>query len=370
MIEVFGLTKRYPDRTAVDDVEFRLDEGEIVGFLGPNGAGKSTTLRMVTGFIEPTAGAIRVDGIDALRDPVEARRRIGYMPEGVPLYPEMRAVEYLSHRAELKGLGRRARKDAVDRCLAQAGVEDAAGRILGQLSKGYRQRIGLAEALLTDPPILILDEPTAGLDPNQIRQVRSLVRGFAGKKTVFVSTHILPEVEATCQRVVVIHRGRIVEQGPPSGLRATAEAAQTIALVARGDETRLRAALETAEGVRSLLEVTPLAADEVRRFRVQADPGPEVAEAVFRAVAEAEGALRELKTESASLEDVFAELTTEDRGGAATEAEPERSSAATDAAQTGPEAAAGAAAEAEGSVDGGDEDEKRGDVPPSDGRSS
>ena len=208
MIEVESLSRRYGNRWAVRDVSFRVASGEIVGFLGPNGAGKTTTLRMLTGYLAPSSGAIRIDGIDALQDPIGARERLGYMPEGVPLYREMRVYEYLRHRAALKGVA--AVSDAVDRSLERAGVADARRRIIGQLSKGYRQRVGLAEALIADPPILILDEPTSGLDPNQVRQFRELVRSFRRDKTVLLSTHILSEVEAVCDRVIIIHAGQKV----------------------------------------------------------------------------------------------------------------------------------------------------------------
>lgn len=208
MIQVESLSRRYGSQLAVNDVSFRVKPGEIVGFLGPNGAGKTTTLRMLTGYLAPTSGSIRIDGIDAVRSSIQARERLGYMPEGVPLYREMRVFEYLRHRAALKGVTDLA--EAVDRALELAGVGDARRRIIGQLSKGYRQRVGLAEALVADPPLLILDEPTSGLDPNQVRQFRDLVRGFGGKKTVLLSTHILSEVEAVCDRLIVIHQGRKV----------------------------------------------------------------------------------------------------------------------------------------------------------------
>lgn len=205
VIEVESLSRRYGNRWAVRDVSFRVATGEIVGFLGPNGAGKTTTLRMLTGYLAPSSGAIRIDGIEALQHPIHARQRLGYMPEGVPLYREMRVYEYLRHRAALKGVAEVS--DAVDRSLERAGVTDARRRIIGQLSKGYRQRVGLAEALIADPPILILDEPTSGLDPNQVRQFRELVRSFRHDKTVLLSTHILSEVEAVCDRVIIIHAG-------------------------------------------------------------------------------------------------------------------------------------------------------------------
>lgn len=205
MIEVQALSRRYGNRLAVNAVSFRVEPGEIVGFLGPNGAGKTTTLRMLTGYLAPTSGEITIDGIDGVRCSIEARARLGYMPEGVPLYGEMRVHEYLRHRGALKNVSDLG--DAVDRSLQLAGVADARKRIIGQLSKGYRQRVGLAEALIADPPILILDEPTSGLDPNQVRQFRELVRSFGGGKTVLLSTHILREVEAVCDRVIIISEG-------------------------------------------------------------------------------------------------------------------------------------------------------------------
>ena len=208
MIEVEALSRRYGSRLAVNDVSFRVERGEIVGFLGPNGAGKTTTLRMLTGYLAPTSGSIWIDGVDAVGDSIRARHRLGYLPEGVPLYREMRVHEYLRHRAALKGVPDITR--AVERSLELAGVTDARQRIVGQLSKGYRQRVGLAEALVADPPILILDEPTSGLDPNQVRQFRELVQSFRANKTVLLSTHILSEVEAVCDRLIVIHRGRKV----------------------------------------------------------------------------------------------------------------------------------------------------------------
>ena len=334
MLSVDQLTKRYGDRTAVRDVTFSVEKGEIVGFLGPNGAGKTTTLRMITGFLAPTAGAVHVGGVDALADPLRARSQIGYMPEGVPLYPEMRVSEYLRYRARLKGVPRGAVKKRVGEALEMAGVTDARERIIGQLSKGYRQRVGLADALVADPPLLILDEPTSGLDPNQMRSVRELVRGFAGKKTVFLSTHILPEVEATCTRVVIIHDGRVVGEGPPETLRG-GEEGQVVTLVGRGDRTKLREVLEKVEGVREVLAFgaaraavgaareggSGSATDEVSEARLRTDPSPEVVERVFRAVADAGLVLRELGRESAKLEDVFARLTT-------AEQEPEEASEA------------------------------------------
>ncbi len=311
MIEVEHLTKRYGPRTAVEDVSFRVDRGEIVGFLGPNGAGKSTTLRMLTGFLAPTGGAIRIDGVDALARPVEAKQRIGYMPESCPLYPEMRVREYLRDRAELKGVARKQIAPSIERSLEQASVMEAGDRIIGQLSKGTRQRVGLADALIADPPILVLDEPTAGLDPNQIRQVRDLVRALAGKKTVLVSTHILPEVEATCDRVVIIHRGKVVTEGTPEALRTRAAGAGVVAIEGRGSESAFRAALAGVPDVE--IDSIESLASGVVRMRLRAPDAEESSERVFAAIAGAGLVLRELRRErAASLEEVFGRLTTDE----------------------------------------------------------
>ncbi len=210
MIEVENLTKRYPGRTAVDGISFQIGRGEVVGFLGPNGAGKSTTLRILSSFLPATSGTARVAGFDVFREPDEVRRRIGYMPENNPLHLDMRVREYLKFRARLKGLGWRRSRERVDAVLQQCGLTDVAGRIIGQLSKGYRQRVGLSDALVHEPDLIILDEPTIGLDPHQIRSVRALVKELGKKHTVVLSTHILNEVEMTCSRVLILHRGRIL----------------------------------------------------------------------------------------------------------------------------------------------------------------
>jgi ABC-2 type transport system ATP-binding protein len=313
VIEVRHLTKRYGDRTAVNDLSFSVARGEVVGFLGPNGAGKSTTLRMLTGFLEPTEGDIQVAGIDARKRPTEVKRRIGYMPEAVPLYLEMRVVEYLRYRAELKGVPRRELTKNIDKALELASVADVRTRIIGQLSKGYRQRVGLADALVADPPLLILDEPTAGLDPNQIRQVRDLVRKLGSEKTVFLSTHILPEVEAICGRVLILDRGRLVSSGKPEELRLGGDGLRGLWLEAKVDAARLSSLVKELDGVRGVRELTIPEAG-VSRVRVETSSAEidDLAERVFRAVANAGIDLRELKREDRSLEDVFARLTTQD----------------------------------------------------------
>jgi ABC-2 type transport system ATP-binding protein len=317
VIEVRHLTKRYGDRVAVRDLSFEVARGEVVGFLGPNGAGKSTTLRMLTGFLEPSEGEVRIAGLDARRDPIEVKRRIGYMPEAVPLYLDMRVFEYLRFRAELKGVARREISKHVDRALELASVSDVKTRIIGQLSKGYRQRVGLADALVADPPLLILDEPTAGLDPNQIRQVRDLVRELAREKTVLLSTHILPEVEAICGRVLIIDRGRLVSSGRPEELRGAGGGLSSITIEARVEQAQrdtLSALLQSVAELKGTPLVTPLGSDGVLRVRVEvlAVDVDRAAERIFRSVANAGIDLRELRRADLSLEDVFARLTTQE----------------------------------------------------------
>jgi ABC-2 type transport system ATP-binding protein len=313
VIEVENLTKRYGPRLAVDGLNFSVKKGEVIGFLGPNGAGKSTTLRMLTGYLLPTAGRVRVGGIDASQDPIGARRLIGYMPESVPLYREMRVDEYLRYRAQLKGVPRSQIKQRVDTALGRANIGDVRYRIIGQLSKGYRSRVGLADAVVADPPLLVLDEPTAGLDPNQIRQVRDLVRSMAGEKTVMLSTHILPEVESTCGRVLIINKGRLVGEGVPGELRSAEQGGQVLVVEARAARGELEATLTAVPGVRRVLDVSELeeGAPPLVRVRLGVE-AREVAEAVFAASAKAGFTLRELRREQSSLEDVFASLTTAD----------------------------------------------------------
>ncbi len=215
MISVQHLTKRYGSHVAVDDLSFEVGKGDVVGFLGPNGAGKSTTLRILAGFLGMTTGSVTIDGKDIEEESREAKERIGYMPEAVPLYPEMRVGEYLAFRADLKGVSRSNRSKRVGLAMEKANVADRAMTLIGNLSKGYRQRVGLADALVADPPLLILDEPTAGLDPNQIREVRDVIKGLGADHTVLLSTHILSEVESSCDRVIVIARGKLVVKARP-----------------------------------------------------------------------------------------------------------------------------------------------------------
>lgn len=310
MIEVHRLVKDYGTVVAVNDVSFEVGRGEVVGFLGPNGAGKSTTLRIIAGFIGPTSGSVRIDGHDVLDDAIRARRAIGYMPEAAPLYPEMRVSEYLRFRAELKRVGRKDRKGHVGRAMEMAGVAEMSETLIGHLSKGYRQRVGLADALVAKPPMLILDEPTAGLDPNQIREVRSLVKELGKDHTIFLSTHILPEVEATCARAIVIDRGKLVAQGTIDELRARRSAGGATVTVTDPD-ARAKAIVDGIASVSSVRAET--ISERVTRLVLEFSPeaarsGSPLEEVVARLVGAGLG-VREAAAVHATLEDVFAELT-------------------------------------------------------------
>ncbi|AUX21667.1 ABC transporter [Sorangium cellulosum] len=308
MIEVEHLSKSYGPHLAVSDLSFRVSQGEIVGFLGPNGAGKSTTLRILAGFLGATSGRVRVAGYDLAEEPMRARASLGYMPETSPLYPEMRVSEYLAFRAELKLVPRRARREAVARALSDARIEDVASVMIGHLSKGYRQRVGLADALVGDPPLLILDEPTAGLDPNQIREVRALVRRLGRDRTVLLSTHILSEVEATCTRALVIARGRLVAEGSIDEIRAMRRSSG-VRVAVRGAAD---AALALARGAAQVRAAEAEAAGDVTRLKVEFDAGADVGEATERLVRALVGGglgVREIVPHTPSLEQVFSELT-------------------------------------------------------------
>jgi len=310
MIEVKRLSKSYGAFRAVTDVSFHVERGEVVGFLGPNGAGKSTTLRMLAGFLGPTAGSVRIGGHDIAEEPILAQQKLGYMPETSPLYPEMRVREYLSFRAELKRIGRKERKKAVESAAEEAGVADVADVLIGHLSKGYRQRVGLADALLGDPPVLILDEPTAGLDPNQIREVRDLVRRRGESHAILLSTHILSEVEATCSRALVVARGKLVAAGTIEELREKRRGSG-VRVVVRGEEARALAVVRAVEGVAKATGEAG-AAEGTSAISVafgSREGGAEVAERVVAALVGAGFFVREVVPHAASLEQVFSALT-------------------------------------------------------------
>jgi ABC-2 type transport system ATP-binding protein len=311
MISVSKLVKRYGDLVAVDGLSFEVGKGEIVGFLGPNGAGKSTTLRILAGFLGQTSGKVTVCGHDVTTDSIEARKNLGYMPEAVPLYPEMRVVEYLAFRAELKGVERSKRSSAVEAAMEKAAVADRATTVIGNLSKGYRQRVGLADALVASPPLLILDEPTAGLDPNQVRDVRKLLREIGKEHTVLLSTHILSEVESSCTRAVVIAKGKLVAEGTIAEVRRLRRS-PALVIVARGDAAKAEQTLASLE-LFSKIEVEP-SEENIATLRCAWKKKVDAAEGTERAVAAlvaAELAVRSASAEQSTLEDVFAELTEE-----------------------------------------------------------
>ena len=312
MIRVSHLTKRYPGHVAVDDVSFDVERGEIVAFLGPNGAGKTTTLRVLAGYLPASSGDVHVAGFDVAHDSLEVRRRIGYLPENCPLYPEMRVDEYLRFRARLKGVRGRAVRKRLDEVKNLCGIEDVGRRIIGHLSKGYRQRVGLAEVLVHEPDLLILDEPTVGLDPHQIRQVRELIVRLAARHTILLSTHILSEAEAVSQRVLIIHRGRIAASDTTDGLRARRQAAtRVIAEIAGGPASEVAAALGALPGVR---QVAFQEAAGWLHCHLTCGDEAAVREAVFACVCARGWRLRSLQAERETLEDLFVARTATEPG--------------------------------------------------------
>jgi len=313
MIEVTHLTKAYGPTTAIGDLSFTAQRGEVLGFLGPNGAGKTTTMRILTGFLPPTSGTARVAGFDVVEDSLAVRRRIGYLPENVPLYPEMTVEGYLSYVAALKRLPRARRRQRSEEVVKQCGLEGVERTIVKKLSKGFRQRVGLAQALLHDPEVLIFDEPTVGLDPRQIIEVRQLIRSLAGTHTIVLSTHILPEVEQVCDRVVILSRGRVIAEDTPESLSQRLRGATSIRLRLRGANEADLEALRSVPGVRGLRVSGQR--DGVVLVEVEGEPSAEIAEPLARAAVERGLGLRELAPYGMSLEDVFLQLTTGEEDG-------------------------------------------------------
>ncbi|MEO7273993.1 MAG: ABC transporter ATP-binding protein [Vicinamibacterales bacterium] len=309
MIEVQHVTKRYGRVTAVDDVSFRVERGEILGFLGPNGAGKTTTMRILTGYMPATDGRATVAGFDIFQHPIEAKRRIGYLPETPPLYPEMTVREYLDFVSRIKGVPSAERRQRVTTVMERTRVADMADRHCGKLSKGYKQRVGLAQALIHNPEVLILDEPTAGLDPKQIMETRDLIRGLAGDHTIILSTHILPEVAQTCQRVVIINRGRVVAVDTPDALTARLMGAETMYVQVDAGSDEPGPTLAQIPGV---TRVSVAEGPAGGGFEVESDRGTDVRREIARAVVTRGWGLLELRPMRMSLEDVFLQVTTDE----------------------------------------------------------
>ena len=314
MIEVKQVTKVFGETVAVDHASFEVEQGRVVGFLGPNGAGKTTTLRILTCFMPPTSGSAVVDGHNVSTDSIAVRRVIGYLPETVPLYPEMRVREFLNYRARLKGVRRADRRKRVEDIIHRCRIDDVARRITGQLSRGYRQRVGIADALVGDPKIIILDEPTLGLDPNQIRETRKLIKDLGRDHTVLLSTHILPEVEMVCDEVVVIHEGRIAARGTLGELRQklTADGGR-IYLEVKGPVDEIRKSIAAITGVRNVQHQTDR--DRLRRFVVETAGSADVREQIFDRAVRSGWKIVEMHTALATLEDIFTHITAGGRPG-------------------------------------------------------
>jgi gliding motility-associated transport system ATP-binding protein len=315
VIEVQHLTKRYGRVTAVDDVTFRVERGEILGFLGPNGAGKTTTMRILTGYMPATDGKAIVAGFDVFDQPIEAKRRTGYLPETPPLYPDMTVIEYLGFVAKIKGVPAGERTSRIKQVMERTRIDDMANRQCAKLSKGYRQRVGLAQAIIHNPDVLILDEPTAGLDPKQIIETRELIKELAGDHTIILSTHILPEVSQTCQRIVIINKGRVVAVDTPDNLTARLRGAATLYVQVDAGDADAAGVLSHVPGV------TRVAESERRNglvgFEVDSETGRDVRRDLARTIVTSGWGLLELRPMRVSLEDVFLSLTTTDEPPAA-----------------------------------------------------
>src|SRR5246127_844263 len=312
MITVKELTKRYGRTTAVDQISFEVAQGQIVGFLGPNGAGKTTTMRMLTCFLPPTAGTATVAGLDVLEQPLEVKRRIGYLPETPPLYPEMDTAEYLKFVGKLKGLSGSDLQKRADYVSERCAIADVKKKLLGKLSKGYRQRVGLAQAIIHNPDVLILDEPTAGLDPKQINETRDLIKSLAGDHTIILSTHILPEVEQTCEQVMIINKGKLVATDSVRNLQARARGAESIVVEVAGRNGNLepplvQEKLQRVAGVSRVLCKQQV--DSRAVFEVESSKGKLVRGDLARAVVESGWDLNELRPAAMSLEEIFLQLT-------------------------------------------------------------
>jgi ABC-2 type transport system ATP-binding protein len=306
MIKVENLTKRYAGQAAIQDLNFEVGKGEIMGFLGPNGAGKSTTMRILSSFMPPSSGRATIAGFDIFEQSLQARAHLGYMPENVPLYNDMRVTEYLNYRAALKSVPHRRISERVGDVKELCGLKDVEKKIIGALSKGYRQRVGLADALVHEPDLLILDEPTSGLDPNQIRQVRDLIKNLGKQHTILLSTHILPEVEMTCSRVIIIHKGKIEACDTPENLLSQIRTAGGVRLEAKVGNDNGVEELKKIAGVR---DVTASNDGDWKTFSLRVESGADVREEIFRLASQRRWSVRELSQQRATLEDVFVEIT-------------------------------------------------------------
>ena len=307
MIEVRELTKSYGTTVAVNNVTFDAHAGEVLGFLGPNGAGKTTTMRILTCYLSADAGTATVAGYDVFEESVEVRKHIGYLPESAPLYTDMGVIEYLNFMTQVRNIPKSQRKERIRTVIDTCGLDDVIQKDIGELSKGYRQRVGLAQSLIHDPPILILDEPTSGLDPNQISEIRNLIKNIGQEKLVLFSTHILPEVSATCSRILIINNGKIVANGTPEELSSQAKGEEIVHITIRGSQETIEAQLNALEFVSQWNHIGT--DNGTVSYQINAAQGSDAAEALFRVVVENGWSLTELRQESVDLEDVFRNLT-------------------------------------------------------------
>ena len=310
MIEVEHLTKFYGLVPAISDLSFQVGQGEVVGFLGPNGAGKTTTMKILTCFLPPTSGQARIDGLDISRDSLEVRQKIGYLPENNPLYSEMTVEGFLSFVAQAKGLSSRSVKTAAGKVAEDCGLGSVRGRIIGHLSKGFRQRVGLAQALLNDPPVLILDEPTIGLDPAQVIEIRQLIKSLGRERTILLSSHILPEISQVCQKVIILNQGRIVATDTVSNLTAQLQSSRKIKLTIRGPR---EAILPTLAAINGIIRIEPQ--DDEGAYELEMQKELDVRADISRAVVQQGWDLLEMRSQELSLEEVFVQLVTEEPTG-------------------------------------------------------
>lgn len=310
MIEVENLSKNYGPHLGIDRLTFSVEKGEVIGFLGPNGAGKTTTMRILTCFFPATSGKAVVAGFDCFEDSFEVRRRIGYLPENVPLYGDMVVGDYLAFVAGAKGVEHKAVKQAVTRTMGDCGLEAVAGRMIGKLSKGYRQRVGLAQALVNDPEILILDEPTNGLDPKQIKEIRKLIGRLAEQRTIILSTHILPEVSAVCERVIIINEGKLVAIDKPENLTANPGKTSRLFLRIAGDNEEITKALAAIEGLKAVRQVSANGDD--CGFIAELAEGKQAEQSILPVILANNWKLNEMRSAENSLEDIFIQLVTKD----------------------------------------------------------
>ncbi len=311
MIELFNVTKKYGNKTAINNISLFVRSGEVLGLLGPNGAGKSTTMRIIAGYLLPTSGSVKVAGFDVVKEPVTAKRHIGYLPENPPLYKDMTVCDYINFAAELRGLKGKDKAHHVNRVIEEVGIPDVKKRLIGHLSRGYRQRVGLAQALVANPQVLILDEPTVGLDPQQITEIRQLIKELSGKRTVILSSHILPEVSSLCHRVAIINKGNLIVENTPQNLGKSLMGHREIIVQIKGPQDKIRTALESLSGVKNIT-VSKVLKENLCEYTVQSELDKDIRESLFYTMAEYNFPILEMKSSFMSLEEIFLELVTEE----------------------------------------------------------